>query len=398
FLRSSPDRLRSELAYVRDLGLNTVRLEGKLEGDLLFDLADETGLLVMPGWCCCEMWERWKQWTSETREVAAASLRDQALRLRNHPSVFVWLYGSDGPPPGEVEEMSLKVLEDARWPTPTLSSAAADATTVTGPSGVKMTGPYDYVPPAYWLVDKKLGGAQGFNTETSPGPAIPPLESLKRFLPADHLWPIDEVWGYHAGGSRFPKIDLFTTSLAARYGAAESLEDFLRKSEAMAYEGQRAMFEAYSRNKYVSTGVVQWMLNNAWPSIIWHLYDYYLVPAGGYFGTKKAHEPVHVQYSYDDHSVSVINGLPQSLAGLEVTARVLGLDAREIAIREARVDVAPDSSTKVLDLPAIDTLPTTYFLKLQLRDAQRRLLSDNFYWLSTKPDVLDWEKTKGTAY
>src|SRR2546427_10320426 len=71
----------------------------------------------------------------------------------------------------------------------------------------------------------------------------------------------------------------------------------------MTYDGQRAMFEAYARNKYTSTGVIQWMLNNAWPSLIWHLYDYYLKPAGGYFGTKKACEPVHPQYSYDDKSV-----------------------------------------------------------------------------------------------
>ena len=49
--------------------------------------------------------------------------------------------------------------------------------------------------------------------------------------------------------------------------------------------------------KYTATGIIQWMLNNAWPSLIWHLYDYYLQPAGGYFGTKKACEAVHVQYS-----------------------------------------------------------------------------------------------------
>jgi exo-1,4-beta-D-glucosaminidase len=396
-LRSSPERLESELRYTRDLGLNTIRLEGKLEHDEFFDLADRLGLLVMPGWCCCDMWEHWKQWTPESHEVAGASLADQVRRLRSHPSVFVWLYGSDGPPPADVEAMYLKILKDLEWPNPSLSSASAEPTTLTGPSGVKMTGPYDYVPPSYWLVDKKLGGAHGFNTETGPGPAIPPLESLKRFLPADHLWPIDEQWSYHAGGSRFQKIDLFTGALAARYGPADSLEDFLRKSEAMAYEGQRAMFEAYSRNKYVSTGVVQWMLNNAWPSLIWHLYDYYLVPAGGYFGTKKAHEPAHVQYSYDDHSVAVVNGFPHALPGLQVTARLYDLDAREIAAREAKLDAAPDSSTRVLALPDAETLPTTYFLRLQLRDASR-LLSDNFYWLSARPDVMDWEKTKGTAY
>ena len=56
------------------------------------------------------------------------------------------------------------------------------------------------------------------------------------------------------------------------------------------------MFEAFGRNKYEATGVIQWMLNNAWPSMIWHLYDYYLRPGGGYYGTKVACEPLHVQY------------------------------------------------------------------------------------------------------
>ena len=44
------------------------------------------------------------------------------------------------------------------------------------------------------------------------------------------------------------------------------MEDYAQKSQLMAYEGIRAMFEAFSRNKYASTGVIQWMLNNAWPS------------------------------------------------------------------------------------------------------------------------------------
>jgi len=397
-LRSSSQRLESELRYTRDMGLNTIRLEGKLEGDDFFDMADRMGILVMPGWCCCDIWERWKQWTPESYRVAGASLEDQVRRLRNHPSVFVWLYGSDGPPPADVEEMYLKILKDLQWPNPSLSSASQAPTTVTGPSGVKMTGPYDYVPPNYWFIDKKLGGAHGFNTETGPGPAIPPLESLKRFLPADHLWPMDEQWSYHAGGSRFSNINLFTNAMTGRYGPAESLDDFLRKAEALAYEGQRAMFEAYARNKYVSTGVIQWMLNNAWPSLIWHLYDYYLVPAGGYFGTKKACEPAHVQYSYDDNSVSVINAYAYALPGLKVTARIYDWETKEIGSREATLDAAADSSTKAFDLPRVDGLTTTYFLRLELHDSTAKRVSDNFYWLSTTPDVMDWASTKGTAY
>src|SRR5437879_8077563 len=122
-----------------------------------------------------------------------------------------------------------------------------------------------------------------------------------------------------------------------------SLDDFERKSQAMTYDNQRSMFEAYARNKYVSTGVIQWMLNNAWPSLIWHLYDYYLVPAGGYFGTKKAQEVVHVQYDYDANSVSVINGTYESIQGTKVSAKIYSIDAKEKASREATLDLGPDN-------------------------------------------------------
>ena len=140
------------------------------------------------------------------------------------------------------------------------------------------------------------------------------------------------------------------------------------------------------------------MLNNAWPSLIWHLYDYYLVPAGGYFGTKKACEPVHVQYSYDDNSVNVVNSTYEARKGMKVSAKIYNIDAKEKATRNATLDVAADSSTKAFDLQAPDGLSTTYFLKLQLHDAAGKLVSDNFYWLSTKPDTLEWAERKDTDY
>jgi len=397
-LHWSPQRMQAGLRYTRDMGLNTIRLEGQMERDEFFEMTDRMGILVMPGWCCCSIWERWDEWPPANHKIAGASLADQVRRLRNHPSVFVWLYGSDGPPPPDVEKMYLGILKDQRWPNPSISSAAAVPTSVTGRSGVKMTGPYDYEPPNYWLTDTKAGGAYGFNTETGPGPAIPTIESLKRFLPADHLWPVDDFWNFHAGGGRFRTIGLFTNGMEQRYGRAESLEDFLWTSQATAYEGQRAMFEAYARNKYSSTGVIQWMLNNAWPSLIWHLYDYYLVPAGGYFGTKRACEIAHVQYSYDDDSVAVINGFDHPLPGMKVTAKIYNLDASEKDSRVAVLDLHADSSTKAFDLPKVKDLTTTYFLRLWLHDATGKLVSTNFYWLSTKPDVLDWAKRRGTAY
>ena len=80
-LREDSQRLHDEFRYVRDMGLNTVRLEGKLETQEFFDLADHEGILVMAGWCCCDFWERWPRWKPQDFEIAQQSLRDQIYRL-----------------------------------------------------------------------------------------------------------------------------------------------------------------------------------------------------------------------------------------------------------------------------------------------------------------------------
>jgi exo-1,4-beta-D-glucosaminidase len=405
-LREDSGRVADEFRYVRDMGLNTIRLEGKLETEEFLEMADRQGILVMAGWCCCDFWEHWGSWQTEDFGIAQASLRDQIYRLRSHPSLVMWLNGSDNPPPPDVEEMYLKVEKDLLWPNPIVSSATAKPAAITGASGGKMTGPYEYVAPSYWTSDPHrppqeqrcqeggCGGAYGFNTETSMGPAVPVMESVRRMLPKDHLWPVDEFWNFHAGGGAFKDLHVFSDALNARYGQASSAEDFTYKSQLMTYEGVRAMYEAYNRNKYTSTGVIQWMLNNAWPSMIWHLYDYYLQPGGGYFGAKKAMQALDPVYGYDDHSVWLVSSQYEDAKGLKLTARVFNLDGTQKFAKDATLDAPADSTAKVFELPQIDGLSSAYFLDLRVSDASGRLVGSNFYWLSTKPETIDWAQSK----
>jgi exo-1,4-beta-D-glucosaminidase len=398
-LREDPAHLKQQFGLVKDMHLNTIRLEGKLETEDFFSLADEQGILVMLGWCCCDQWEQWDKWTAENHAVSAASLRSQMLRLRHHASLLVWLNGSDNPPPADVEKAYLDIEAATHWPNPVLSSASQAPTTVTGKSGVKMTGPYDYVAPSYWLTDtNKYGGAYGFNTETSPGPAIPTLSSLKKFIPASSIWPPDDIWSLHYGGEGFKKLTVYSEALDASYGPAKDLEDYLRVSQTMAYAGERAMFEAYGRNKYTSTGVIQWMLNNAWPSMIWHLYDYYLDTGGGYYGAKKACEPVHVQYSYDDHSVYVVNSEYRPAGKLQVTVNLYDLHLKQLFSQQTTVSSEADSSVKALTIPEENFSPASsiQFVELSLKNPDGEIVSHNFYWVPAKLTEFDWSKTDYT--
>ena len=397
-LRSDEKRLRDQFRMVRDLNLNAIRLEGKLDTDEFFRLADEQGILVLAGWCCCDHWEHWKDWTPEDLAIAKASLRAQMLRLRHHPSLLVWLNGSDNPPPADVERAYLQIEAETHWPNPVLSSASSTPTTVTGESGVKMTGPYDYVAPSYWYVDKQHGGAYGFNTETSPGPAIPSLASRQKFLPDPEAWPPSPTWSLHNGGGEFVNLKVFDAAMEAVYAKPHSAAEYERMAQTMEYDSERAMFEAYGRNKYASTGVIQWMLNNAWPSMIWHLYDYHLDAGAGYFAVKKACEPLHIQYSYDDLSIEVVNSTYAPAAGLHAGLRVFNLTGKEIYSAQAVVESAPDSAQRVFSIPEIlyQDADRILFVDLTLADASGAVVSRNFYWVPTTLTSFDWPKTDYT--
>jgi len=167
----------------------------------------------MPGWTCCDAWEKWEVWTDETRAIAAASMKDQALRLRTHPGVYVWLYGSDNPPPAAIERMYLGILKDAEWPNPSVSSASEQPTPVTGSSGVKMTGPYEYVPPVYWV--RGQGGrrrARIQHGDKSRAGDSYAGEREKIYSQRATCGRMDDVWNYHAGGERFTDVNVLRTA------------------------------------------------------------------------------------------------------------------------------------------------------------------------------------------
>jgi exo-1,4-beta-D-glucosaminidase len=407
FLRDDPQRMEAEFSYVRNLNLNTIRSEGKLENPRFYELADRDGIMILAGWECCDKWESAARtggapWDDADMRVAAASMASEARLLRNHPSVIGFLIGSDNAPPPPLAKLYVDTLHAEDWPTPIVSAAADQPTAETGPSGMKMAGPYDWVPPSYWYADK-LGGAFGFDSEVSAGADIPRLEDMTRMLSPQEqeaLWKYPQARQYHASAdwSTFASIEPFANALAHRYGAPKNLADYAAKAQLDNYDNVRAQFEAFNAHMDAdkpSTGVIYWMLNNAWPSLHWHLYDYYMNPAGAYFGAKKANEPLHIQYAYDTRAIVLVNHTGDDAHGLQAHVRIRNLDGSvRYERRMQNIDVA-SNHTRQLEMPPMPkNLSRIYFIELELATADGGAISRNVYWLSTQTDVLDWAHSR----
>jgi exo-1,4-beta-D-glucosaminidase len=394
---NDPNRDAAILGYVKDLGLNMIRLEGKFPGDHIAEMADEMGIPLMYGWMCCNQWEKWNQWDDEDNRVAQDSLRSQITTLRSHPSAFVWANGSDGKPPPAVLTEYHAILSDLHWPNAavdTVSSLAVDAAGERDWNGIQMAGPYSWRPPSYWFAGR-YAATRGSTAEQGDNEQIPPFASLKKFIPPDKLWPINDAWFFHAGSN--PKNATLTSIRRAvdrRYGVSASAEEFTRKAQLADYESTRAQFEAFAAGGWDNHKMmVYWMLNNHWPSFFGHIFDYYLRPGGAYYGAKNGLRPLSVVFdsyatgNHDHANITVVNQTPTQQTGLTARVRVYDLQGRVRDDRTAgNINVAPGGTAQALTLPRLARDSRVLFVRAQLLDPAGKVVSDNVYWQSQQLD------------
>ena len=395
--KHDPGRDRAIVLYAKDLGANMLRWELKIADDTMLERADREGIGVMQGWMCCVQWEMWKQWDAEDHWVAMASLRARIRNLRRHAAAFIWANGSDGRPPDPVRSEYHCILKELHWQNAvvdTVSKFQKDAAGHTLWDGVHMLGPYTWRPPYYWF-NQEFPASQGSCAEQGDNESVPPFESLKKFIPAEKLWPVNDYWSYHAGAHRGNNtLETIQRAVANRYGPPIGAEDLCRKAQLAHYENTRAQFEDFAANSCTTHKMtLYWMLDSHWPSFFGHLIDYYLKPGGAYFGAKKGMQPLSIVFDYyatGDRKTAYIYLVNQRLKGrhgLKATVRYYNLDGGVKYSKELlNMSIGPISRERVLSIPRIAGVSATYFVRCELADEGGTPIVDNLYWQSTTDD------------
>ncbi|HTJ78715.1 MAG TPA: malectin domain-containing carbohydrate-binding protein [Rariglobus sp.] len=347
---------------------------GQSTSDDLYDLCDKYGILL---------WDEFFQFNSASPldlDLYMANCRDKILRYRNHPSVAIWCARNEATPPKYIDEALrglLVTLDGTRW----YQSNSG------GGRGVNSGGPYEWQTPLDYYnfsENKRFNKHETFKTEIG-GITVPTLESIQGMMPEKDWNVINDDWAQHdftaGSGRKYPGI------VTERYGKIANLADFARKGQMMNYEGYRALFEGRQAQMFKPVeGILLWMSHPAQPSFVWQIYHYDLDPTAAFFGSKVACEPVHIQFNeIDGGVVQVINNLPAALAGAKAHLALYNLDGTSPYQHDYDVNAASCAATTLgkIDWPA--GLSPVHFVKLELRDAAGKLISDNFYWRGSKP-------------
>jgi hypothetical protein len=369
----SKAKLEPYIRLHRDAHLTMIRNWcGQSTSEAFYELCDEYGLLIYN-----EFWL-----TTEDHDMPAidgdlflANVADTVKRIRNHPSIAVWSARNEGNPPKWIGPRLTEMLEQL------------DGTRTYVPSSwsfpVSGGGPYFFSElKTYFETALK----KPFNTELG-GFSVPAADALRAAIEPDQLWPISDSWAYH--DLHLPGTN-YIHAIERNFGASDNFDSFIGRAQMMNYDIHRAMFEAWNaRMWHPCSGVLLWMTHPSWPSTVWQIYSHDYDTHASYFAAKKACEPIHVQWNLTDNDVVVVNNLFEPLNQAGVTLKVVGLDGRELAKRVVKLDAASSAATVAtkMEWPVAPDSPVQ-FLELELRDRAGKLLSENFYWHSEKPEQL----------
>jgi len=384
-LRFTDRRYEALVRYAREANLNMLRSEGFSirETEAFYNACDRLGVMVTQ-----QIFGR----SIPDEDLAIACIDDMMLRIRNHPSLAHFLGHDETFPTATLDKAYQDLIARYRINRTYQPHSGAFHNRERAETGGTRTGTrelWTYAGPSHYYL-RKEDGAWGFAQSGGIGGIVAAPDSLRQMMPADQLWPPleTEAWSFHTVIQGSEYFDAFRKAMDAGYGAPQDLSDFCNKAYAMNYNSARGMFEAYGRNKYAATGVTTWKYDAAWPAAMtWHYVDWYLRATGAYYGAKKACEPLHVQYAYDDESVYVVNSFYEPFDGLTVAATLYNFDMSTPYANQAIVNVGPDGKTKAFAIQWPQNLSPTHFLKLDLKDRTGMLRSTNLYWLSTTPDV-----------
>ncbi|MEO6150869.1 MAG: glycoside hydrolase family 2 TIM barrel-domain containing protein [Mucilaginibacter sp.] len=398
------------IRFHKEMNYNVIRnWTGEVSDEEFYDYCDKYGIMV---------WDDF--WLNNFGAIDSLSIFkknaiEKVKKLRNHPSITIWCGANEGMPGGGTNSALNVAIANAitdndaddklYLPRSNAGVTNPNFSVHGGSRNLSGSGIWGNVDPKTYFTDPKNGyqfskDSYGMRSELGTATFVN-VESFKKFMPEEYwVAPTPEavesktnMWARHyfstdgelGGGSQPVR---YIKDVNKSYGEATSIDDFCKKAQMLNVETLKAMYEAWNDHMWNdATGMLIWMSQSAYPTMIWQTYDYYYDLTGAYFGSKIACEPIHIQWNIATNSVKVINNKQYDLKGLTAEAEVYNSDGKLAAgySQTAKLDVGAASVKEAFvafaKADGQAPLSAVHFLKLKLKDAGGKILSENFYWL-----------------
>ncbi|MDR1356086.1 MAG: discoidin domain-containing protein, partial [Tannerellaceae bacterium] len=355
------------VAYHADMNFTMIRnWVGQIGDEEFYEACDRHGVMVWQDFWLANPVDGPNPYDDD---LFIANAEDYVKRIRNHPSIGIYVGRNEGNPPQALDDAIRRIIPDNHPGIHYISNSAMGV--------VSGGGPYRALPPRDYFL---LYGNDKFHSERGM-PNVMNYESLVQTFSPQALWPQNSQYGLHDYTlASAQSAASFNAMIETAFGQPADAKQFAEWAQWINYNGYRAIFEGRSEYR---RGMQLWMSHPAWPSMVWQTYDYYFDPTGAYFGCKKASEPIHIQWNpvYDykkQDFIEVVNYHALDRTALTASAQLINQDGSVQWKKDTVLDVREDATVKAFNLEFPETLSDTYFIKLTLTE-NGQVISDNFY-------------------
>lgn len=309
----------------------------------------------------------------EDEAMFMRNAEDKVRKNRFHASVALYCGRNEGMPPESLNSALERLCAEQDGTRVYIPHSALGLVSGFGPYNAE--GPEYYFGHTYHTLHSERGMIN-----------IPSLESMKKMLTPEHEWPVDPVWALHDFCiSSAQRSGAHEEQMRRCYGDYDSLEQFVKIAQLVDYANHKAMFEAVFAGK--AQGMLMWMSNPAWPSMVWQTYDFWYDINGGYQGCKDACRPVNAIYDVLREEIVLVNATAKS-RHLKLRMELFDLGGRLVREEEREFDVTGDFAEYVMEAPR--WMNELSFLRLTVLEHGEEPVV-NFYWTN------GWEHTNYTA-
>ena len=281
------------LTLVRDCNMNILRLWGGASvcKDIFYDLCDRYGILVWQEFMlACNNYKGTPHYLSVLENEAAYIIKN----LRSHPSLAFWCGGNE-------LFNHWSGMDDQSLPLRLLNKLCyeLDKDTPFIPTSPLMGMAHG----GYRFYEEKQGGEVFHQFQRSRNtaytefgvPAMSSLETLKKIIPQDQLFPIEatDAWLAHHGLEAWGKHNWVCMDVLERYfGKQSSLEEIVENSSWLQSEGYKGAFEEIRRQWPHCSMALNWCLNEPWHTAANNsIIEYPASPKPAYEAVKAALRP-----------------------------------------------------------------------------------------------------------
>ncbi len=397
--RNSLKKYEDRVSLVREANINNLRIFGwhPPETPEFYRLCDQAGITVWTNFSLAT--QAYPDDDAFIADVVAESVAVVRAR-RNHPSQIFWMGGEEVFFSGAHEESGNLTLMKR------IGEAVAQHTST----------PYGLASPLSSEAGQRLGfgphesmhanehyyqGGGEFMEDYYPmldcaiipeltAASAPSVESLRRFIPEDELWPMGPSWAYH-----WADIDILKALNFEVFGSTRDagLEEFVEATQIAQGTIIQFALETYRRRKPHMSGVALCHFMTHVPDIKWGVIDYYGRKKASFEWLRRSYAPVLPSLEFSrrrwnpgDTFVAttwVVNDLQTDLGQLELAWTVADDSGDHKASGSQVVEVPADSALAVENMtwPVPAEATGAFTVDLALQNEEGEVIAENSYTL-----------------